>query len=68
LPQQDQHYLLSPENNLTTSRDKDENYFPFFSSLNRTKVAKAAKTSHPTSELVVSLQINIEWKDKFVLK
>ena len=51
--------LLSTEINLTTSSDEDENYFPFFSSLNRTKATKL-KTSHPTSELVVSLQINNE--------
>jgi len=40
--------------------DEDENYFPFFSSSNRIKYTKLAKTSHPTSELVVSVQINKE--------
>jgi hypothetical protein len=50
--------LLSTETNLTTTGDEDEEYFPFFSSLTRTKSNKLAKTSHPTSELVVSLNIN----------
>ena len=52
--------LLSTEINLTISSDKDENYFPFFSRLTRIKSSKRSKTSHPTSELVVSLNINNE--------
>ena len=52
--------LLSTEINLTTTSDEDEEYFPFFSSLTRMKSNKLAKTSHPTSELVVSLNINNE--------
>jgi hypothetical protein len=52
--------LLSTEINLITTSDEDEEYFPFFSSLNRMKSNKLAKTSHPTSELVVSLNINNE--------
>ena len=52
--------LLSTEINLTTSSDEDENYFPFFPSFTRIKSNKLAKTSHPTSELVVSLQLNNE--------
>ena len=52
--------LLSTEINLTTSSDEDENYFPFFSRLTRIKSSKRSKTSHPTSELVVSLNINNE--------
>jgi hypothetical protein len=52
--------LLSKEINLTTSSDEDAIYFLFFSTLNRTNATKWAKVSHPTSELVVSLQINNE--------
>jgi hypothetical protein len=52
--------LRSNEINLTTTSDKDEEYFPFLSSLHRIKSNKLAKTSHPTSELIVSLQINNE--------
>ena len=52
--------LLSTEINLTTTSDEDEEYFPFFSSLVKIKTNKLAKTSHPTSELVVSLNINNE--------
>jgi hypothetical protein len=52
--------LLSTEINLTTTSDEDEEYFPFFSSLTRMKSNKLAKSSHPTSELVVSLNINNE--------
>jgi hypothetical protein len=44
----------------TTTIDEDEEYFPFFSSLSRIKYTKLAKTSHPTLELVVSLNINNE--------
>jgi hypothetical protein len=39
--------LVSTEINLTTSSDEDANYFPSFSSLNRIKATKLAKTSHP---------------------
>jgi hypothetical protein len=35
--------LLSTEVNLTTTSDEDEKYFPFFSSLTRTKSSKLAK-------------------------
>jgi hypothetical protein len=52
--------LHSTEINLTTSSYEDENYFPFFPSLNRSKTTKLTKTAHPTSELVVSLQVNTE--------
>jgi hypothetical protein len=50
--------VLSNEINLTTTSDEDEEYFPFFYSLHRIKSNKLAKTTHPTSELVVSLKIN----------
>jgi hypothetical protein len=52
--------VLSTEINLTTTSDEDEEYSPFFSSLTRIKSYKLAKTSHPTSELVVILNINNE--------
>jgi CRISPR/Cas system CMR subunit Cmr6 (Cas7 group RAMP superfamily) len=52
--------LLSTEVILTTTSDEDEEFLPFFSSLTRMKSNKLAKTSHPTSELVVSLNINNE--------
>jgi hypothetical protein len=50
--------VCSNEINLTTTSHEDEEYFPFFSSLQRLKSNKLAKTTHPTSELVVSLKIN----------
>jgi hypothetical protein len=52
--------VLSTEINLTTISDEDEEYFPFLSSYSRNKSTKLAKTSHPTTELVSSLQINNE--------
>jgi hypothetical protein len=50
--------LLSTEINLTATSDEDDAYFPFFSCLTRIKSNKLAKTSLPTSESVVSLNIN----------
>jgi hypothetical protein len=52
--------VLATEINLTTSSDKDEEYFPFLPSYCRNKSTKLAKTSHPTTEFVVNLQINNE--------
>jgi hypothetical protein len=54
--------LLSTEINSTTSSDADEEYFAFSSSFSRvvSQNTKIAKTSHPTSELVVSLNVNHE--------
>jgi hypothetical protein len=52
--------LHSNKINLTTTSDEDEEYFPFLSSLSRIKSNKLVKTSHPTSGLVVSLQINMK--------
>jgi len=52
--------LCSNEINLTTTSDEDEEYFPFLANLTRIQSNKLAKTSHPTSELVVSLQLNNE--------
>jgi hypothetical protein len=52
--------VLSTEINFTTSTDEDEEYFPFLCTYTRNKSTKLAKTSHPTTELVVSLQINYE--------
>jgi hypothetical protein len=51
--------VLATEINLTTSSDEDDEYFPFLPSYCRNKSTKLAKTSHRTTELVVSLQINI---------
>jgi hypothetical protein len=50
--------VLSTGINLTTISDEDDEYFPFSSSYGRNKSTKLAKTSHPTTELVVSLEIN----------
>jgi hypothetical protein len=52
--------LLSSKINLTTTSDEDEYYFPFFSSSTRIKSNKLEQISHPTSELVVSHNINNE--------
>jgi Aspartyl protease len=52
--------ILSTEISLTTTSDEDEEYFPFFSSLTRIKSNKLANISHPTSELVVNLNVNNE--------
>ena len=52
--------LLSTEINLTTSSDEDEEYFVTSPNLFRSRQPKLAKTSHPTSELVVSLTVNQE--------
>jgi hypothetical protein len=46
--------LLSTEINLTTSSDEDENYFPFFPSLNRAKTNKLTKTAQLLSWLSAS--------------
>jgi hypothetical protein len=51
--------ILTTEINLTTSSDEDE-HFAFSSSFCRSKYTKLAKTSHPASELVVSLKVNHE--------
>jgi hypothetical protein len=48
--------------NLTTCSDEDAEYFPFFSCLNRFEPNKLAKTSHPTSEIMLSLNTNKEEK------
>jgi hypothetical protein len=50
--------LLTTEINLTNS-DGDEEYFSISSTISNTS-NKLVKTSHPTSELVVSLNINHE--------
>jgi hypothetical protein len=52
--------VLATEINLTTSSDEDKEYFPFLPGYSRNKSTKLGKTSHPTTELVVSLQINDE--------
>ena len=52
--------LLSTEINLTTSSDEDEEYFSTSPNFFRSSKPKLAKTSHPTSELVVSLTVNQE--------
>ena len=52
--------LLSTEINLTTSSDEDEEYFVTSPNFFRPSKPKLAKTSHPTSELVVSLTVNQE--------
>jgi DNA gyrase/topoisomerase IV subunit A len=52
--------LLSTEINSTTISDEDEDYFAFSSSFSKPKNTKLAKISHPTSELVVSLNVNHE--------
>jgi hypothetical protein len=51
--------LLSTEINLTKSSDEDEEYFVLPSTISNTS-NKLVKTSHPTSELVVSLNVNHE--------
>jgi len=51
--------LLSTEINLTNSSEEDEEYFAFPSPISNAS-NKLAKTSHPTSELVVSLIVNHE--------
>jgi hypothetical protein len=52
--------LLSTEINLSTSSDEDDDYFAFASSISKSQNTKLAKISHPTSELVVSLNVNHE--------
>ena len=52
--------LLSTEINLTTSSDEDEEYFVTSLNFFRSRQPKLAKTSHPTSEFVVSLTVNQE--------
>jgi Aspartyl protease len=52
--------LLSTEINLTTSSDEDEEYFATSPNFFRSSKPKLAKTSHPTSELVMSLSVNQE--------
>ena len=49
--------LLCTEINLTTSSDEDEEYFSTSPNFFRFSKPKLAKTSHPTSELVVSLTV-----------
>jgi hypothetical protein len=51
--------LLSMEIKLTHSSDKDEEYFAIHSTISNTK-NKLVKTSHPSSELMVSLNVNHE--------
>ena len=52
--------LLSTEINLTISSDEDEEYFVTSPNFFRPSKPKLAKTSHPTSELVVSPTVNQE--------
>ena len=52
--------LLLAEINLTTSSDEDEDYFFTFPNFSRSSKPNLAKTSHPTSELVVSVTVNQE--------
>jgi hypothetical protein len=51
--------LLSTQINLTNSSDVDEEYFALPSTISNSS-NKLVKTSHPTSELVVSLIVNHE--------
>jgi hypothetical protein len=51
--------LLSTEINLTHSSDEDEEYFALPSNISNSS-NKLVQTSHPTSELVVSLNVNHE--------
>ena len=52
--------LLSTKINLTTSSDEDEEYFVTSPNFFRSSKPNLAKTSHPNSELVVSLTVNKE--------
>jgi hypothetical protein len=54
--------ILSTEINLTTSSDEGENKEYLFTSSKpfRSSITKLAKSSHPTTELVVSLIVNNE--------
>jgi hypothetical protein len=51
--------LLSTEIDLTNSSDEDEEYFALPSAISNTS-NKLVKASHPTSELIVSLNVNYE--------
>jgi hypothetical protein len=51
--------LLSTEIDLTNNSNEDEEYFTLLSIISNTS-NKLVKTSHPTSELVLSLNVNHE--------